>query len=311
MTCDLRDCVIVHHGVKGQKWGVRRSLGPSGHIVGSKYATDSSKSKSSGSEKDGSPLLAMGLALSVGLSAPAAYQVLRSPASGRIKTQQLGQAYMSTVLGLTGFGAVNVATTIASQANKVVKTSAETFTREKMDIKMKTSLESPESDAKKINPKVNAWSEGTLNNCANATLAYEMRRRGYDVTAKPLYGGRLRDDTYSQYKNAEITTKERTSVFSNFTKEAKTQMFNDLAKHPNGSRGAVQVSFTKPGAGHIFNWEKTNGVVKLIDAQDYGSKPEKIFNRDMLKSVSYFRTDNLQLDLDLVHNSVKNYEEGK
>ena len=105
MYYDLRDCEIVHHGVKGQKWGVRRALGPSGHIVGSKYATDSSKSRSSSSEKDGS-LLAMGLVLSAGLTAPAAYQVLRSPASGRIKTQQLGQAYMSAVLGLTGFGAL-------------------------------------------------------------------------------------------------------------------------------------------------------------------------------------------------------------
>lgn len=42
MTYDLRNCEIVHHGVKGQKWGVRRALTSTGHIVGSKYGTDGS-----------------------------------------------------------------------------------------------------------------------------------------------------------------------------------------------------------------------------------------------------------------------------
>lgn len=40
MTYDLRDCEIVHHGVKGQKWGIRRALTSTGHIVGSKYGSD-------------------------------------------------------------------------------------------------------------------------------------------------------------------------------------------------------------------------------------------------------------------------------
>lgn len=40
MSYDLRDCEIVHHGVKGQKWGIRRALTSTGHIVGSKYGSD-------------------------------------------------------------------------------------------------------------------------------------------------------------------------------------------------------------------------------------------------------------------------------
>lgn len=44
MSYDLRDMdvVITHHGVKGQKWGIRRALTSTGHIVGSKYGTDGS-----------------------------------------------------------------------------------------------------------------------------------------------------------------------------------------------------------------------------------------------------------------------------
>ena len=42
MSNDIRDMqiVITHHGVKGQKWGVRRALTSTGHIVGSKYGSD-------------------------------------------------------------------------------------------------------------------------------------------------------------------------------------------------------------------------------------------------------------------------------
>lgn len=32
------DYIITHHGVKGMKWGVRRALGSTGHIIGSKFA---------------------------------------------------------------------------------------------------------------------------------------------------------------------------------------------------------------------------------------------------------------------------------
>ena len=44
---DLRDMdvVITHHGVKGQKWGVRRALTATGHIVGSTYNKASEATK--------------------------------------------------------------------------------------------------------------------------------------------------------------------------------------------------------------------------------------------------------------------------
>ena len=39
MSNDIRDMqiVITHHGVKGQKWGVRRALTVTGHIIGSSF----------------------------------------------------------------------------------------------------------------------------------------------------------------------------------------------------------------------------------------------------------------------------------
>lgn len=47
MNNDIRDMqiVITHHGVKGQKWGVRRALTSTGHIVGSSFSKAGSAAK--------------------------------------------------------------------------------------------------------------------------------------------------------------------------------------------------------------------------------------------------------------------------
>lgn len=47
MQYDLRDMdvVITHHGVKGQKWGIRRALTSTGHIVGSTYGKTKAAAK--------------------------------------------------------------------------------------------------------------------------------------------------------------------------------------------------------------------------------------------------------------------------
>lgn len=315
MSYDLRNCEIVHHGVKGQKWGVRRALGPSGHIIGSKYAKDDTRSKRpSAKGSDGSAaVLAIVLAAPVGLTAARAAKILNSPASGKLKTQQIGQTVMRTTLATLGLQPLIIAGSLASNANAHRKSKAEEFTKAKMDVKMKTSEESPDSDSRKVNPKVNAWNMGTLTNCSNTTLAYEMRRRGYDVTAKPLYGGRKYEDTYALYNNPKVKQLDKESYkgSTKFTTYAKNEMVNNISKYPDGARGAVQVRFKKEAMGHIFSWEKVNGKVVFKDHQDYGSKPEKIFDKDVLSALSYFRTDNAQLNMNLVHNSVENYQGGK
>lgn len=47
MSNDIRDMqiVITHHGVKGQKWGIRRALTSTGHIVGSTYGKTKAAAK--------------------------------------------------------------------------------------------------------------------------------------------------------------------------------------------------------------------------------------------------------------------------
>ena len=74
MYYDLRDMdvVITHHGVKGQKWGVRRALTSTGHIVGSSFSKAGSAAKK-GAQATGSAVSkgtkATGRAISKGAKA--------------------------------------------------------------------------------------------------------------------------------------------------------------------------------------------------------------------------------------------------
>ena len=74
MQYDLRDMdvVITHHGVKGQKWGVRRALTSTGHIVGSTYGKTKAAAKK-GAQATGSAVSkgakATGSAISKGTKA--------------------------------------------------------------------------------------------------------------------------------------------------------------------------------------------------------------------------------------------------
>ena len=74
MSNDIRDMqiVITHHGVKGQKWGVRRALTSTGHIVGSSFSKAGAAAKK-GAQATGSAVSkgskATGRAISKGAKA--------------------------------------------------------------------------------------------------------------------------------------------------------------------------------------------------------------------------------------------------
>lgn len=307
------DYTVTHHGVKGMKWGVRRDLGPTGHIIGSKYAKDVSgpKTKKNQNGETYNSAALLGIAI---VSAPAVIQagvyLARSPHSGRYKRQLAGKMALDIGLSLTGMSSLIYAREASTALYKRAKSHGENMEGEKFTPKKKSNTDSTiEEDSKKVNPNLNIWKPGTGNNCANATLAYEMRRRGYDVKAKPLYGGRIAADILKSYNfpktSSMVKNKENRK---NFTKKAYETMMSDLNKMPDNARGAIMFSRDN-GAGHIFNWEKTNGRVRLVDNQDYGSKPDKFFNTEKMSSLTYFRTDNATINMNAVGTSVENYED--
>lgn len=176
-----------------------------------------------------------------------------------------------------------------------------------LDMKQKTKPTSISQDVKASNPKFNGLSNGYNNNCSNVTMTYELRRRGYDVTAKPLFGGRPSNEIDKMFGNPKITSMKPSYEKGNKVKPAD-QVRASIGKQPVGARGAIRVRYEGAGMGHIFNWEMTNTGVRFVDAQDSGRKRDRPLNNtgSKLSNVEWFRTDNAKINMKLVGNSVKN-----
>lgn len=142
------------------------------------------------------------------------------------------------------------------------------------------------------NPFYSGGAQGDFSrNCQRAVVAYELRRRGYDVIALPTFSG---DDlpTGGKWKGAfrhakEIKVGASTSIQTQKNLEAQMKSFG------NGARGIVRIP------GHVFNVENVRGKIVYVDAQTntiYSSK--NVFSRigkTGLGSISLIRTDNLRL----------------
>lgn len=133
-------------------------------------------------------------------------------------------------------------------------------------------------------------------NCQRCVVAYELRRRGYDVTALPTYKG----DTLPQvnfYGNGkwQMAFRGAKSVKVGSTSTAKTQknLEAKMKSYGNGSRAVVRIP------GHVFNCENVNGKIKYVEAQT-GKKytSNNVFKNltsSQSKQVSIIRTDNLRI----------------
>lgn len=138
-------------------------------------------------------------------------------------------------------------------------------------------------------------------NCNRCVVAYEARRRGYDVVAQPTYQG----DTFGQRviaPNGTINARWQGSfqgaktqmIKGNTTADIVKNIDNTMKEYGNGSRGIIGVTW-KAGGGHVFNVERANGKTYYVDAQ-VGKRytPMQIMSEVVPGSVRLVRTDNLK-----------------
>lgn len=151
-------------------------------------------------------------------------------------------------------------------------------------------------------------------NCQRCVVAYELRRRGYDVEALPTYEG----DTLPRvaYQNKDKGTYEaywrgafrhaKTLNVGGTTSDAVIQNITDkMHSFGNGSRAVVQI-FYSGGGGHVFNVENQGGRMVWVEAQTGKLKDIKSTMSVVKTSkVNMVRVDNLAIS-DRAKNFVKN-----
>lgn len=124
-------------------------------------------------------------------------------------------------------------------------------------------------------------------NCSNVTTAWELRRRGYDVTAHQDQDGRQFDQFLNHWGNPA------------YRRETWLQADKAISQLPDGARGAV-VCLWKPRGGHIFNWEVRDGRVHWIESQNQSGEYDLADLRRRAKThVWWVRLDDLDVTEDL------------
>lgn len=104
-------------------------------------------------------------------------------------------------------------------------------------------------------------------NCVHVVNTYELRRRGYDVTATPLpqalgNAGRNSQEALNRWRDPEGKTRQLETV-------TKRQLVKTVEAWPVGARGWVTIRWGRDygGGGHIFAVEVTTNGVRWVEAQ--------------------------------------------
>lgn len=300
---------LYHHGIKGQKWGVRRFQNYDG--TRTKAGKEKSKKKLTPEEEykqkwnHGDSLganLAAATAMAVG---GAAATVLGSTTVGPVLALAMGKEIPGMAVAL-GKGIA------ADHRMKKLKTD------DKLGLKLKDPSKewTVEQDLKATNPEYNKFSKldrGATHNCMLSSMTFDLRRRGYDVRANRAITGWQTEDVQHWYPGFKA---KETNFYSKMPKtreeylelrksEPKTKKDLDeytdkcianLSKEKKGARGLVLVTWSGGVSGHAMAYEVHDDGPHLYDPQ-VGKEYKDI--RKIARNTTSFeigRLDNLQPD---------------
>ena len=173
------------------------------------------------------------------------------------------------------------------------------------DLSLKNKATTLDEDMAAVNPMYNTNNIVHYNeNCGACTIAYDLRRRGYDVAAvdEDTYhksGGTLNDlvDCYDNAKlidQSDIARKyniSEESLTGHPTKELVSCMEKEMLSEGEGARGNFLTVWSL-GGGHSISWEVENGEIVYRDCQT-NEKVELDKWLGLSDKFYYFRTDNL------------------
>lgn len=189
------------------------------------------------------------------------------------------------------------------------------------DLPLKTKATTLDEDMAAVNPIYHTDNKSQYNeNCGACTIAYDLRRRGYDVAAvdEDTYrksGGTL-NDLVDCYDNAKLIDQSyiarkynisEESLSGHPTKELVSCMEKEMLSGGEGARGNFLTVWSL-GGGHSISWEVENGEIIYRDCQT-NEKVELDKWLGLSDEFYYFRTDNLTPNeriADYVQNYVRN-----
>lgn len=284
---------LYHHGVKGQRWGVRRYQNYDGTLTAAGKArrngtTYSGKSKDPNDHhaKDNNWKEVTRLTYSTLISIATLNPVGLAVNSARLV--QAGQAYA-----------------------KSKKFNTEKSTEEidpKTGFRLKSKEMTMKEDCVRVNPNFRNFNSNTKNNCMLCTSTYDLRRRGYDVEALTASVGYKDGEVKKWYPKATFTTLISDSKNPFFTdREMTTMLQKDLLAQGDGARGNIMFQWRESLGGHSVAYEVQNNQLMIVDAQanKIYKNPSAVLNKMANTSVTYVRLDNIDFDPEAIKEVAK------
>lgn len=150
-----------------------------------------------------------------------------------------------------------------------------------------------DEDMRAVNPNRSKGKQYEQND-ANCALAYDMRRRGFDVTAKGTNEPAGPEAFSEWYRDCKFTEIEQDSnAKGDYGSYAVSKVLSDLGQQPNGSYGMLYISWAD-GGGHAVTWAIENNKLVFRDCQS-GKTIDLSTMANDISYMQYARTDNLKL----------------
>lgn len=137
-------------------------------------------------------------------------------------------------------------------------------------------------------------------NCFECSMAYEMRRRGYNVQANKVHGGLVFETLHAfDVKDSfrlDVSSPDGSKLSSRtLAEECYRRMEDTCLRYGEGARGMVAITYAEPySGGHAMNWVVENGEFKIIDNQsNQASGYETFLYCD--SEINVFRLDNAEV----------------
>lgn len=300
---------LRHHGVPGQKWGVRR--GPP-YPIGESHsrattASESSKNKKGLTDRQ-KDLIRKTIAVgSFAVAAYAGYQVHQ--AYDTEVYPHIGKMYCKKVLGKLGDTFFDDVYDAAKDAKYDEKTGFKL-----KDKPIEHTMDSIREDAAAVNPRYyRKLSGGYTTNCTFCAIAYDLRRRGFDVKAGFSKGNRTHVMPTLCYGVDAFLNSKR--IYAGSSKEAYKKLTDEILSYGEGARGIIDGDYKHARYGHSLAFEVLNGKVCFVEPQvgsisknPYGA----MISQFKLDSIVCTRLDNLRIKPDKIKefNVVAGWKDG-
>ena len=168
-----------------------------------------------------------------------------------------------------------------------------------LPLKDENNTDTLEDDMYNVNPGWNNKDNGSQMNCPECSIAMDLRRRGYEVTAKEDIDGENANTLQNMYKGGQMIV-----CGADYEGQTTTEAFYETIKNePEGSSGMMIMQWND-GGGHVVHYEIENGEPIIYDGQARERIPASEYT-DLSWASGYMRTDNLEPNWDVVKEMVE------